>query len=104
MQSFTQRNSMAVPSLSDGGGKRKALPEEMTREVARIYNSLPPEQRARTAIFANSYGQAGAIDFFGPKYGLPKSISNHQSYWLWGPREFSGETVIVLGSDGERLA
>src|SRR5262249_34575153 len=43
--------------------------EDMTREVARIYNSLPPDQRASTAIFANSYGQAGAIDFFGPKYG-----------------------------------
>jgi Dolichyl-phosphate-mannose-protein mannosyltransferase len=74
--------------------------EEMTREVAKIYNNLPPEERTRTAIFANSYGQAGAIDFFGPKYGLPKSISNHQSYWLWGPREYTGDTVIVLGSDG----
>jgi hypothetical protein len=74
--------------------------EEMTRAVAKIYNNLPPEERATTAIFANSYGQAGAIDFFGPKYGLPKSISNHQSYWLWGPREYTGETVIVLGSDG----
>jgi dolichyl-phosphate-mannose-protein mannosyltransferase len=74
--------------------------EEMTREVARIYNALPPEERARTAIFANSYGQAGAIDFFGPKYGLPKSISNHQSYWLWGPRDYTGDSVIVLGSDG----
>jgi hypothetical protein len=74
--------------------------EEMAREVGRVYNSLPPEQRARTAIFANSYGQAGAIDFFGGKYGLPKSISNHQSYWLWGPRDYTGESVIVLGSDG----
>jgi len=74
--------------------------EEMTRAVAKIYNDLLPEERARTAIFANSYGQAGAIDFFGPKYGLPKSISNHQSYWLWGPRDYTGETVIVLGSDG----
>jgi hypothetical protein len=74
--------------------------EDMTREVARVYNSLPPEERAKTAIFANSYGQAGAIDFFGPKYGLPKSISNHQNYWLWGPREYTGESVIVLGSDG----
>jgi Dolichyl-phosphate-mannose-protein mannosyltransferase len=74
--------------------------EEMTREVARIYNALPAEERARTAIFANSYGQAGAIDFFGPKYGLPKAVSNHQSYWLWGPRDYTGETVIVLGSDG----
>jgi hypothetical protein len=74
--------------------------EEMARETGRIYNALPPEQRAKTAIFANSYGQAGAIDFFGPKYGLPKSISNHQSYWFWGPRDYTGESVIVLGSDG----
>ncbi|MEN3368949.1 MAG: hypothetical protein V7609_1092 [Verrucomicrobiota bacterium] len=74
--------------------------EEMTREVGRVYNELPLEQRATTAIFANSYGQAGAIDFFGKKYGLPKAISNHQNYWYWGPREYTGESVIVLGSDG----
>ena len=74
--------------------------ENMARETARIYNSLPPDERARTTIFANSYGQAGAIDFFGPRFGLPKSICNHQSYWLWGPRDYDGSTVIVLGSDG----
>jgi hypothetical protein len=74
--------------------------EEMTREVARVYDALPPEQRAATAIFANSYGQAGAIDFFGAKYGLPKAISSHQNYWLWGPRDYTGQSVIVLGSDG----
>lgn len=74
--------------------------EEMAREVGRIYNALPPEQRAKTAIFANGYGQGGAIDFFGKKYGLPKAIGNHQSYWLWGPRDYTGESVIVLGSDG----
>jgi hypothetical protein len=74
--------------------------EEMTREVARVYDALPPEQRVATAIFANSYGQAGAIDFFGKKYGLPKAISNHQNYWYWGPREYTGQNVIVLGSDG----
>ena len=75
--------------------------EDMTREVAKVYNALPPDERARTAIFANSYGQAGAIDFFGPKYGLPKAISNHQNYWYWGPRDYDGSTVIVLGSDGK---
>jgi hypothetical protein len=74
--------------------------EDMVREVARIYNGLSPEERAKTAIFANSYGQAGAIDYFGPKYGLPKAISGHQSYWFWGPRNYTGEIVIVLGSDG----
>jgi hypothetical protein len=74
--------------------------EDMVREVARIYNGLSPDERARTAIFANSYGQAGAIDYFGPKYGLPKAVSGHQSYWFWGPRNYTGDIVIVLGSDG----
>ena len=74
--------------------------EEMTREVARVYDALPSEQRAATAIFANSYGQAGAIDFFGKKYGLPKAISSHQNYWYWGPHDYTGQSVIVLGSDG----
>ncbi|HUS08896.1 MAG TPA: glycosyltransferase family 39 protein [Pyrinomonadaceae bacterium] len=75
--------------------------EDMTREVAKVYHSLPAEERAQTAIFANSYGQAGAIDFFGPRYGLPEAISNHQNYWYWGPGNYSGSTVIVLGSDGD---
>lgn len=74
--------------------------EEMVAAVARVYNALPSEERAKTAIFANNYGQAGAIDFLGPKYGLPKAICPHQSYFLWGPREYTGEIIIVIGSDG----
>jgi hypothetical protein len=74
--------------------------EDMARETARVYNGLPPEERARTAIFANNYGEAGAIDFFGPRFGLPKAICAHQSYWLWGPRDYDGQTMIVLGSNG----
>ncbi len=76
---------------------------EMTAAVARIYNSLPPEQRAKTGIFGNNYGYAGAIDFFGPRYGLPKSISSHQTYWLWGPRNYTGESLIVLGDNRRSL-
>ena len=73
---------------------------KMAEETARVYQSLSPEEQKRTAIFANNYGEAGAIDFFGPRLGLPKSICNHQSYWLWGPRDYDGSIVIVLGSDG----
>ena len=71
----------------------------MVEAVARVYHSLTPEEQKRTAIFANNYGQAAAIDFFGPRYGLPKAISGHQNYFLWGPRDYTGEIVIVLGDE-----
>ncbi|MDE1177857.1 MAG: glycosyltransferase family 39 protein [Edaphobacter sp.] len=74
--------------------------EEMVRRTAQVYRSLPESERADTAIFGNNYGEAAAIDFFGPRYGLPPAIGKNESYWLWGPREYTGSTVIVLGSDG----
>jgi hypothetical protein len=74
--------------------------QEMVEKVAKVYNSLPPEERARTAIFSNSWGEAAAVDFYGPRYGLPQAISEHNSYWLWGPRNYDGSTMIVLRSDG----
>jgi hypothetical protein len=77
--------------------------DEMAATVARAYNSLPPEVRARTAIFAQSYGQAGAIDLFGPKYGLPPAISGHQNYFLWGPRDYTGASMIVIGGNPRDL-
>jgi hypothetical protein len=77
--------------------------DEMAATVAQVYNGLPPDVRARTAIFAQTYGQAGAIDLFGPKYGLPPAISGHQSYFLWGPRGYTGESMIVLDDRMEDL-
>jgi 4-amino-4-deoxy-L-arabinose transferase-like glycosyltransferase len=80
--------------------------EEMAAAVADAYNSLPPAVRARTAVFGQNYGQAGAIDLFGPKFGIPEgsAISGHQSYYLWGPRGFTGESMIVMDERPERLA
>jgi hypothetical protein len=75
----------------------------MVETVAQVYNSLPPDVRPDTAIFAQTYGQAGAIDLFGPKYGLPPAISGHQSYFLWGPRGYTGASMIVLGGDPRDL-
>jgi hypothetical protein len=75
--------------------------EEMAQQVAAYYRTLPPDEQRKMAIFGNNYGEAGAIDRFGPKYGLPKAIGGHQSYWLWGPREYTGESMIVLGEGHE---
>jgi hypothetical protein len=70
--------------------------KESVEMVAKYYNALPAEERARTAIFGNFYGQAGAVDHFGPELGLPKAIGGHHSYWLWGPRGYTGESVIFM--------
>jgi hypothetical protein len=78
--------------------------EEMVREVARVYHSLPAEEQARTAIFSNSWGSAAAVDFYGPRYGLPKAISKINDYWVWGPGNYDGSIMIILKSSdrGER--
>lgn len=77
--------------------------EELVAEVARIYDALPPEERAKTGIFANNYGEAGAINLFGPRYGLPRATSAHQTHFLWGPGENPADNFIVLQDDRESL-
>jgi len=69
---------------------------EMARQVADIYHSLPPEERAQTGIITGNYGEAGAIDQFGPAYGLPRAISGHQNHWYWGPPQERYRNFIVL--------
>lgn len=77
--------------------------EEMTAVTAQAWQRIPVEQRSDCGIFAQNFGQAGAIDFFGPRYGLPKAVSGHQTYWLWGPRNYSGNCMIVLDDRKEVL-
>jgi 4-amino-4-deoxy-L-arabinose transferase-like glycosyltransferase len=76
---------------------------EYVDQVAMIYRALPPAERARTAIFANNYGEAGAIDLYGPQRGLPHVISPVNSYWYAGPGP-TPSTVIVLGDDAEGVS
>jgi Dolichyl-phosphate-mannose-protein mannosyltransferase len=73
--------------------------EEMVGSVARVYHQLQPEEQKRAAIFCQNYGEAGAIDFFGAKLGLPPAISGHQNYFLWGPRDWTGEVALVLDTN-----
>jgi hypothetical protein len=74
---------------------------EMTQDVARVFHSLTPEEQSRTAIYTQNYGEAGAIDFFGRQFGIPKAISGHNSYWLWGPGDTTRDIVIIVGGKEE---
>jgi len=75
----------------------------LAEAVARVNASLPPEDRARARVFGQNYGEAGAIDFFGPELGLPPALSGHNNYFLWGPGDWSGEVLIVIGDERARL-
>lgn len=103
---YTRAMGMAPPAIENKASGE--LPQffadrfgwpEMAEATAKAYFALPPEQRAKTAIYAENYGAAGAIDFYGPALGLPKAISNHLNYWYWGPRDYTGESVLMLGVD-----
>jgi len=76
---------------------------ELVAEVARIYHALPPEERAKAAILAGNYGEAGAVNLFGPALGLPTAISGHQTHWFWGHRGAGSDVVIVLQVPREAL-
>jgi hypothetical protein len=76
---------------------------ELVEEIAEIYWGLPEEQRARTGIFASNYGEAGAINLFGPQHGLPPAICAHQTHSMWGPGNFDGDQLIWLQWPAESL-
>lgn len=72
--------------------------DELTAHVAAVYNALPARVRARTGVFADTYGDAGALALYGPRYGLPPPISAQNTYYLWGTRGYDGKTLIVVGA------
>jgi dolichyl-phosphate-mannose-protein mannosyltransferase len=109
--SYMERLPFKIPR-SERSHMRALLPqhyadqfgwEEVAALAGQAWGQLSPEERKDCAIFGQNYGQAGAIDFFGPRYGLPRAISGHQTYWLWGPRGYSGNCAIVLDDRKEVL-
>lgn len=77
--------------------------EEIVDETAVAWERIPSDERKDCAIFGQDYGQAGAIDFFGPRKGLPRAISGDKTYFLWGPNGYSGNCMIVLDDTRETL-
>jgi hypothetical protein len=87
-------------------GEQERLPQdyadmlnwrEQVEEVARVYHALPPDERERAVILASNYGEAGAIDFYGPRYGIPKARAFVGTYWFFGPGDLPGDVIILHG-------
>ena len=109
----TRRWLGIAPPASEKAHARASLPhhfawqfgwDEMVAAVAAAYHAMPPEEQARVAVVGNNYGESGAVDLLGPRYGLPmKALGVHQSYWLWGPGPPGKDILIVLGDRPEGL-
>ncbi len=110
---YTKTLPMKLPVMEHDHA-RAALPQwyadqfgwqEIVDETAQAWNKLTPEERLNEncGIFAQDYGQAGSIDFLGRAYGLPQALSGDRTYFLWGPRGYSGNCLIVLGDRRARL-
>jgi hypothetical protein len=76
----------------------------MAKAVSTAYHSLPPDERARAVFFGRNYGEAAAIDVYGPAFHGPPAVSSHNSYYLWGPRGYDGSVAIVVGGDPAQYA
>ena len=77
---------------------------EQVEEIARVYETLPPADRARAVILASNYGEAGAIDFYGPRYGLPPARAFVGTYWFFGPGHLPGDVLILHGFGADDFA
>jgi 4-amino-4-deoxy-L-arabinose transferase-like glycosyltransferase len=71
--------------------------EEQVATVARVYHTLPEDLRRHAVLVAGNYGEAGALDFYGPRFGLPEVVSPAGSYWFFGPGNRPGKVVITIG-------
>jgi hypothetical protein len=81
--------------------------QELSEIVSKTYNSLSEGEKSHCVIYAENYGQAGAIKYYGKKHGLPEPVSFHETFVLWGPDSTNLATLIYvndeLGEDIQHL-
>jgi hypothetical protein len=88
-----------IPDLNEEAGETVGWPE-LVRSVARVRDALPPAERDRAVVFTENYGEAGAVDRYGPALGVPHAYSGHNAYWRFGKPPDGAAPVIVLGYEG----
>ena len=70
--------------------------KELAEKTASVYHRLPDSVKKETLIFGDNYGQAGALNFYRRKLGLPETFSDNASFLYWLPSEFPYRHVILI--------
>jgi hypothetical protein len=73
-----------VLAMTKEPGEQVGWPE-FAGSVADAWAKIPAADRDTAVILAGNYGEAGAIERYGPGRGLPQPYSPHMSYADWGP-------------------
>ncbi|HET6928846.1 MAG TPA: glycosyltransferase family 39 protein [Candidatus Acidoferrum sp.] len=71
--------------------------EDLVANLAKLRDSLPAESRTHLGILAENYGEVGAINLYGPKYGLPRAVSGVNSSWERGYGDPPPQILIIVG-------
>ncbi|HEY0778499.1 MAG TPA: glycosyltransferase family 39 protein [Gemmatirosa sp.] len=69
---------------------------EQAQAAARVLHALPAADQARAVVAGGNYGEAGAIELYGPPLGVSAPISSAGSYWFFGPGPRAGDVLVVL--------
>jgi hypothetical protein len=75
----------------------------MTKKMADAYNTLTDEEKKKTILFCDNYGQAGAVNYFGPEYRLPQAYSDNASFLYWMPDSLKFDNLVLLTDDKEEM-
>lgn len=91
-------HTVALQKINYDLGETIAWPRQVAL-IAHEYDALPVPQRRHTAILTGNYGEAGAVDRYGPGLGLPQAYSGQNNFWLWGPPPAADSAVIAVNVD-----
>jgi 4-amino-4-deoxy-L-arabinose transferase-like glycosyltransferase len=76
---------------------------ELVDQMAEVVHGLPVDEQRSVVLLAGSYGEAGAIDRFGPARGLPHAYSGHNSYADFRRPTDDAATVVAVRYSPSRL-
>ncbi|WP_410654358.1 ArnT family glycosyltransferase [Amycolatopsis sp. lyj-112] len=97
------RTSIGPVNLGSAFAGGELPQQDLVKAIGETYAAMPPEQRARTAVYAEIYPFAAATEFYGPRYGITNVYSGHRGYWYFDRPPESADSVLFAGFDPDLL-
>lgn len=92
-------------------GKNHLLPQdfadmlgwqEMAEKAAIAYGMIPDDEKKHTLLFADNYGQAGALNYYNRNTSMPETYSFNTDYIFWIPTYECIRHLILVGNEPDQ--